>query len=424
MTMVSVVSVMQEIEAAAAQAEQVEPRSATTLVLAELAARTIQSRFGTDISTRTSPPGAVDARSPEPVTDLVVPMPQPAATTVPPEPTEEAAPTSPVASESGDVAAAAGSPSPTSAPSTGVSAMSFGGHNILGINLARLPQSGAAYERVKALAAQSGSLNYGDNNGPNNDVLLAKAALGDKAGVLAMVRAAKGSLTPNIIHNAAARNLAATAIALSLVSAHEEDGWLLMAREMAYDGGQQTLLYAAGRSNNHGSAADQSLVAIDMHLNDRAHLESRVIPIIRQRLGDEMGISLRFGESVQADPANPVTIGLPGTFADGVSLDGLLLEEQRRESGFPNCGGYNFGASGQILISVWLLEVAGYNAQEWGQRAIHRVFARLVAMGCAPEGDDRWQGHMYNALAGRAVLPEAVGDGKTLGITDYLFSGR
>ncbi len=425
---VSLVSFAQETSRAAGlrSADGDDERLLSRQAINEVASRYIESRFGNGRSTRGPLPAQPPSSAPASATaDLIVPI---SRAVIAASPTPDAAsPTgATLQTETPNVAAqpSAGAPQTAGPITVSGAAWSFAANNVLGIDLAALSRSGAAYDRVRSLAAKGGSLNYGDNEGPGNEVLLAKAVLGDKAGVLAMVRAAKGTLTPGIIHNAAARNLAATAISLNLVNAHEEDAWLLTARDMAYDGGQQTLLYTAGRSNNHGSAADQSLVAIDLHLNDRAHLESRVIPIIRQRLGDEMGIELRFGDSVQADPNRPVTIGRPGTFAEGVSLDGLLLEEQRREAGFPNCGGYNFGASGQILISVWMLEAAGYSAAAWGQNAIHRVYGRLVSMGCTPEGDDRWQGHMYNALAGRQILPLAVGDGKTIGLTDYLFSGR
>lgn len=343
--------------------------------------------------------------------------PPPSAT---PEPTAGPTPTTVAAAPPGSTPGPTSAPTIASEPADGGSVLSPSGDNILGIDLTALPTSGAAYERVKGLAGKSASLNYGDIDGAGNDVLLAKAIMGDRAGVLAMVRAAKGSLHSGINSLAASRNLAATAIALNLVNAHEEDGWLLGARDMGY-ANFGALDEAALKANNHGSAADQSLVAIDLHLNDRGHLESQVIPAIRQRLGEDMGIKLQFGDSVQADPSNPVAIGLPGTIGDGTPLDGLLLEEQRRGSGFPNCDGYNFGASGQMLLTLWLLEMAGYDAQDWGQRAIHRVFERLVDIGCAPTGDDRWQGHMYNALAGRVVLPEGVGDGKTFGVTDLLF---
>ena len=63
--------------------------------------------------------------------------------------------------------------------------------NIIGVDVAGLPPSGPAYDRVVALAAQTATLDLADNTGPGNDVLLAKAILGDKDGVLAMIRGAR-----------------------------------------------------------------------------------------------------------------------------------------------------------------------------------------------------------------------------------------
>lgn len=316
------------------------------------------------------------------------------------------------------------SPTPTSSPTLRSGGIQGVGGNILGIDLAALPKSGAAYTRVKALAAKSAKLNYGDIGGPGNAVLLAKAIMGDKAGVLAMVRAAESTANATANSLGASRNLAATAIALNLVNAHEEDAWLLSARDMRY-ANFGSLEQAARKANNHGSAADQSLVAIDLHLGDIAHLERRVIPVVRQRFGDtSQGITLSFGDfSWQADPANPVVIGLPRTSKLGVELDGVLAEEQRRQGSFPTfaCGNYNWGASGQLLLTADLLQVAGYRAKDWTSSAVKRAFVRLDQGGCVPAGDDRWQGAMANALYGRALVPEAVGDGKTMCCTDYLY---
>lgn len=359
-------------------------------------------------------PSASPTAAPTP-TATPTPAPTPALTPAP-TPTPSATPTS--------TPSPTLSPTPTSSPTLRSGGIQGMGRNILGIDLAALPKSGAAYTRVKALAAKSAKLNYGDIGGPGNAVLLAKAIMGDKAGVLAMVRAAKSTASTGANSLGASRNLAATAIALNLVNAHEEDAWLLSARDMSY-ANFGSLEQAARKANNHGSAADQSLVAIDLHLGDIAHLESKVIPVVRQRFGDiSQGITFSFGDlSWQADPANPVVIGLPGTSKLGVELDGVLAEEQRRQGSFPtfSCGNYNWGASGQLLLTADLLQVAGYRAKDWTSSAVKRAFVRLDQGGCVPAGDDRWQGAMANALYGRALVPEAVGDGKTMCCTDYLY---
>ncbi len=253
--------------------------------------------------------------------------------------------------------------------------------------------------------------------------------MGEKADVLAMVRGAKRTLTAADNSLAAGRCLAPVAIALSLVDAHEEDAWLVAARDTVY-ANFGSIVYpgrAAAKANNHGSASDMSVIAIDAHVRDIAHLEKRAIPVWRTRLGDHgqtvdgAPVKLTFGSSLQVDPAGPVVVGRPGTTHDGVNLDGLLLEEQRRGGDFPNCGNYNFGAAGQFLVSARILMSHGYPVESWGDNAVRRIFEALRRAGCQPVGDDRWQGSMVSAMFGSGLISEGVGDGKSFCCTDYLF---
>ena len=305
-----------------------------------------------------------------------------------------------------------------------------GSGNILGIDLAALPRSGAAYERVRALASKSAKLNLGDLNGPGNATLLAKAALGDREGVLSMVRAGTVPDWASVNSLAASRNLAAWAIALNLVGAHDEDDWLRQARDATY-GNFGSMVYpggAAAKANNHGSAADMSVTAIDLHLGDRAHLEAKVLPVWRTRLMepghtvDGQPVSLNGPKDADRIDGRIVVVGPEDYTVDGVDADGLLMEEQRRSSPFPNCGNYNFGASGQFLLTAWLLHEAGYPVLAWGDQAIRRIFEALNRLGCTPSGDDAWQGHMAAALFGAMYIPLGVGDGKSFGLTDYLMA--
>ena len=302
-------------------------------------------------------------------------------------------------------------------------------HNILGVDLASLPRSGAAFDRVRALADRAAILDLGDLNCPGSDILLANGIMGEKDDVLAMVRGGQRTLTAADNSLAAGRCLAPVAIALSLVDAHEEDAWLVAARDTVY-ANFGSIVYpgrAAAKANNHGSASDMSVIAIDAHVGDIAHLEERAIPVWRTRLGDSgqtvdgAPVLLTFGSSVQADPADPVVVGREGTTHEGANLDGLLLEEQRRVGDFPNCGNYNFGASGHFLLSARILMAHGYPVESWGDNAVRRIFEALSRAGCQPVGDDRWQGSMVSAMFGSGLIAERVGDGKSFCCTDYLF---
>jgi hypothetical protein len=298
------------------------------------------------------------------------------------------------------------------------------GKFILGVDPASLPKTG----RVASLAKQSAQLDYANNGDASGHAILqAKAWMGDKAGVLAMIRgAANRDLSVHSLR--ASRNLGAYAIALNIVGAHEEDAWLKEARDHAYtaDGGFGSIVYPGGgsaKANNHGSAADQSVAAVDLHLGDKAHLESKLIPVFTERLSGAQKLKLNFGDtSFQADPSKPTVVGRVSDSKQGISLDGILAEEQRRQGSFPNLndGNYNFGASGQMLLTCWLLKCAGYPADTWADAAVKRIFVRFQKEGWKPSGDDSWQGHLVKKLFGAGVgTPLAIGDGKTVGLTDY-----
>jgi hypothetical protein len=228
----------------------------------------------------------------------------------------------------------------------------------------------------------------------------------------------------------AARNLIAYAVPLNYLGAHDEDTWLKDARDHAYtaDGGFGSIVYPGGgaaKGNNPGSAADQSVTAVDLHLGDRAHLEAKVLPVHRTRYM-EPGMTVDGKLVVLKGPSDAdylngrlVVVGPSGYMADGHDADGMLMEEQRRD-GFPppNNGNYTWGASGQFLIEAWMLKVAGYPVHSWAQDGVRRIFASRQQYGFAPSGDDGWQGHLVERLLGIRYIPLAVADGKSIGLTD------
>lgn len=253
-------------------------------------------------------------------------------------------------------------------------------------------------------------------------MLLAEAALRRTAEVNATVTRSKATLSAADNSLAAGRCLAPVAIALDLVDSTVHDAWLVTARDTNY-ANFGSIVYpggAAAKANNHGSASDMSVAAIDLHLGQISHLETKVIPVVRQRLGDNMGINLNFGSGCFGS-AGEVVVGRPGTTCDGVNLDGLLIEEQRRASPFPNCANYNFGASGQFLLTAKLLTVAGYPVQTWGNDGFERIFKAFDRLNCQPSGDDQWQGHLALDLFDTQYINLGIGDGKSFGITDFLW---
>jgi hypothetical protein len=287
-------------------------------------------------------------------------------------------------------------PSPTPVPTpTPTPAPPPSGDNIMGIDLDSLPTSGAAYNRVVTLANKTVVVDLGDINCPNSEVLLAEAFLGRTAEVNATVAASKSTLSASDNSLAAGRCLAPVAIALDMVGSTVHDSWLTTARDTNY-ANFGSIVYpggAAKKANNHGSASDMSVTAIDLHLGDISHLETKVLPVVKQRLGMNMGIALNFGDGCFPG-SGPVVVGRPGDTCGSLSSDGILIEEQRRAGNNPpwNCGGYNFGASGQFLVTERLLDVAGYPTETYSNDGFARIFLALDRIGCTPEGDDQWQG--------------------------------
>lgn len=264
-----------------------------------------------------------------------------------------------------------------------------------------------------------------NNTGPGNDVLLAKAMMGDRAGVLAMLRAAKNRDSTGGVPMGPARNLIAWALAANIANVHEEDAWFRSARDRQYtDFGKLEYPDLAGRSNNHSQAASTALVMIDLHLRDFAHLEQKVLPPLKAQITGDQSFRFRFGDlGYQADPSKPVVIGLKGSSKSGVNLDGSLPEELRRHGSFPAmvCGDYVQATSGYFLLMGQALHVAGYPAFGWGDAAIQRVFEFMRRIGCDPNGDDQWLGHAAQGILGQPYLPLGVGDGKYMCCTDWLY---
>lgn len=293
------------------------------------------------------------------------------------------------------------------------------GDNILGIDIGALPTAGAAYDAAQRTANESAALDLFSNNGPGNDALICKAALGSD--ILPTLRAAKNlSGSGSTVPMGPGRNLIAWAIAASLADVHEFDDDFERLRDHRYSFG--TLVEHGLRANNHGTACHAAVILIDLHLGDSAHLAS-VLPAFRARFEPDPAIAFRFGDtSLQPDPAKPVVICPPGSTVKGFNADGLLPEEQRRESSFPNCGDYNYAAASQMLLACIALDAAGHAAFEWGDNGMERVFAAFGRLGCKPSGDDTYLGYIAKWAFGHEYLPVGgSGDGKWMGGAQWLF---
>ena len=309
-----------------------------------------------------------------------------------------------------------------------------GGIWISAAELARLPMDGPAWDRLVEYASDDwGEPALGDQNS-NHDVHTLAGALyavrvGDDATeqrVADALDAIEGSETDEIL--AVARNLTAYVIAADLIGYRSDafDRWLedRLTRRGHSRAGIETLLDSALLDpSNHGAHARASTVAVARYLGD-----DEMVGRVAARFHDWMGRSSSGFEwrelDWQADQDEPVGIDPPGSRIDGLDVDGVLPEEQRRSGGFRSPAPrepYVWEGLQGAVATAELLTRAGYEPWEWEERALGRAFAWLYDVNDYPaEGDDRWIPWVVNARYGTSYPTETpTRPGKSVGFTDW-----
>jgi hypothetical protein len=310
-----------------------------------------------------------------------------------------------------------------------------------GEELQSLATSGPAWDRLEAVADESSSLpNLADPEERTNVRVLANALVHARTGDAerrARVVQACGDVMGTEQGGrvlALGRNLAAYVIAADLVGLPESQdrqfrSWLRRVRDEKLSG--RTLVTThERRPNNWGTHAGASRVAVALYLNDREDLE-RAARVFRGWLGDRDAYAgFRFGESWwQADTEHPVAVNPPGAVRRGHPIDGVLPDDQRRAGPFgwpPPHTNYAWGALQGAVAQAVMLERAGYDAFEWGDRALLRAVRWLYQEADYPaKGDDVWISHVINFQYGTsfvASIPARAG--KNVGFTDWTHAGR
>ena len=275
--------------------------------------------------------------------------------------------------------------------------------------LAELPTTGQAWQRLKAQADRSaGAPNLSDQNQKNNVYVLAKALVYARIGeehyrmeVISQCMRAIGTEQGGRTL-ALGRELAAYVIAADLVGLPPDKDcqfrtWLRkVLTEMLH--GKTLQSTHERRPNNWGTHAGASRAAVAAYLGDRAELE-RTALVFRAWLGDvEAEYSgFEFGElSWQCDPSQPKGVNPKGCQKDGHSIDGVLPDDQRRSSGGftwpPPKEGYTYGALQGAIVQAVILHRAGYDTFRWGDKALLRAYRWLrTEADYEPTGDDTWQ---------------------------------
>lgn len=316
--------------------------------------------------------------------------------------------------------------------------------------LATLPTSGAAWDKLKAAADKP--LEKPDLSARKREQvdLVAKAlvyARTDEAKyrteVVSAIRAVMGTEGGDAL--ATFRALGGYVIAADLIDLRSADSsldnefrnWLRSLLDFNHKVGTRALVatHEVEKANNWGTAAGFSRAAIAVYLGDTQEIE-RTAQVFKGWLGDRD--SYKFPQSAfgslswQADPDNPVGINPKGSTKQGHSIDGVLPDDQRRGGSFkwpPPKENYVYTALQGTLPTAVILYRAGYDVWNWEDKAILRAFEWLYDVANFPptDTDDVWLPWLvdyYYATNGRFNVGPAKGAGKTMDWTDWTHGNR
>lgn len=302
--------------------------------------------------------------------------------------------------------------------------------------LAALPTEGPAWEAVRAAAAgPTNRPDLSDQDDPTNVRVLAKALVAARTGdpelrrevVRALERAQGSERGASVL--AVARELIAYVVAADLIGLDGEEreafvAWLEDVRARRFAG--RTLRSThEDRPNNWGTHAGASRLAVAIYLGDEEEI-ARAAWVFRGWVGERRGWhGFEFGRLWwQSSYLWRYGINPAGSSHRGHSIDGVLPDDQRRGGPFtwpPPRENYVYEALQGAVVQAALLSRAGYDAWEWGDRAILRAFRWLHEEASFPaEGDDTWLPHIVNRVYG-ADFPAPVPSrpGKGMGFADW-----
>mgnify|MGYP003394026109 CR=1 FL=1 len=312
--------------------------------------------------------------------------------------------------------------------------------------LEQLPTSGSAWEHVLSTANSScGAVNLSDQDQTTNVCIMAKglvfARIGGaqyRADVVAAIDQIVSAPTYEGRALALGRELGAYVIAADLVDLRSYDPVLDERFRTTLRTLRTTYTWGAARSliechekrpNNWGAHCGSTRVAIAAYLGDTADL-ARAAQVLRGYMGDRAAYAgFEYGDDLswQCDPLRPVGINPARCARLGLSLDGVLPDDQRRGGSFttsPPDENYVWEAMQGLLAQAVMLERAGYTPFEWEDRALLRAARWLHEVNEFPaRGDDAWQPRILNQHYGTS-FPEGVPSlaGKNVGWTDWTHS--
>lgn len=315
--------------------------------------------------------------------------------------------------------------------------------------IASLPVSGAAWNNLLSHAqAACGTPNLANQDDSANVCVMAKALVyartGDSYYRVQVVNALWSIVNSGTYSGRAlalGRELAAYVISADLIDLRGYDGGLdnLFRSKISEllttpttDGPRNLIDCQEARPNNWGTHCGASRAAVAAYLGDYGQL-ARVAQVFKGWLGDRSSYAgFRYGDlSWQCNPGAPVGINPAGCTIGGLSVDGVLPDDQRRSGGFswpPPKENYDYEALQGAMAEAVILERAGYDVFNWEDRALLRAFVWLQTQAnFLAEGDDTWMPHLVNFFyAGQILLPAPVPAraGKNVGWTDWTHGER
>jgi hypothetical protein len=308
--------------------------------------------------------------------------------------------------------------------------------------ISSLPTRGAAWNSLNHEAGREcGQPKLDDQDDSTNVCFMAKALVFARTGGMRYateVRTALRSIVDAPRYRGRAlslgRKLAAYVIAADLVALRDIDPDLdsrfrQRIRELlttpTSDGPRTLVECHERRPNNWGTHCGASRAAVAAYLEDKAEL-ARVAQVFKGYVGDRSSYAgFRYGElDWQCHAQAPVGINPKGCVVHGRSLDGVLPDDQRRSGSFkwpPPHENYVYeGLQGAVAQAV-ILHQAGFDAFDWGDRAILRAVQWLYDTAhYRPVGDDTWIPYIVNYYyATNFPAPESIRSGKNVGWTNW-----
>lgn len=224
------------------------------------------------------------------------------------------------------------------------------------------------------------------------------------------------------------RNLTGYVLAADLVGHRSSrfEQWLRDVRTEVLD--SRTLISThEDRPNNWGTHAGTARMVAALYLGDTTDF-ARATTVFRGFLGDRSAYAgFRYGDLAwQGNQSKPVGINGVGATVNGVNVDGVLPDDQRRcecvVSDPPSKENYVWEAMQGVVAQATILARHGSpDVWTWSDAAIRRAVTWLHVTAKYPaEGDDTFLPFLIDAGLGTTYSKGVVASsGKSLGFTDW-----